>query len=124
MRTVFKSIYGVFGAGAIALGLLALISPGSAVNQASNSFLLGHLVREEAAAAIFIGLMLLWCIFNYERRAGVHYALMVFAFLLAAIHWFDYLSGHLRWLSPLFNSVPFLTLLVMLLLDRPAKQSA
>jgi hypothetical protein len=56
--------------------------------------------------------MALWCIFNYERRAPVHYFLIVFAFLIA-IHWFDYLSGQLNWLSPLYNTVPFIVLAFM-----------
>jgi len=64
--------------------------------------------------AIFIGCMLLWCVFNYERRRPVHYFLIVFAFLLAAIHWSDYLSGHLNWMSPLYNTAPVILLLVMM----------
>jgi len=33
--------------------------------------------------------------------------LMVFAFLLAAIHQVDYFAGRLPWISPVYNSVPF-----------------
>lgn len=58
------------------------------------------------------------CIINYERRRGFHYCLMVFTFLLAVIHWYDYLAGHLGWMSPLYNSVPFLVLLIMALFSR------
>ena len=62
--------------------------------------------------------MSLWCIFNYERRTSVHYFLIVFAFLIAAIHWFDYFDGHLPWMSPLYNSVPFIMLTTMAILSR------
>jgi len=75
-------------------------------------------VREEAAAAVFIGSMLLWCIFNYERRNVVHYFLIVFTFLMAAIHWFDFLRGHKNWVSPIINSVPVLVLTMMALSSR------
>jgi len=62
--------------------------------------------------------MAFWWAFNYERRRSVHYCLVVFAFLLAAIHWVDYFAGHLPWISPVYNSVPFTVLLVMAVLDR------
>jgi hypothetical protein len=65
--------------------------------------------------------MSLWCIFNYERRRSVHYFLMVFAFLLAAIHWHDHLAGPLPWLSPINNSVPFVVLLIMAVIGRLEK---
>jgi hypothetical protein len=51
----------------------------------------------------------------------VHYFLIGFAFLLAAIHWFDYLNGHLNWISPLYNTVPFIVFLLMLI---PARSEA
>lgn len=38
----------------------------------------------------------------------MHYFLMAFAFLIAAIHWFDYFAGHLP-MSPLYNSFVVLT---------------
>ena len=95
-----------------------LISPPSLLREAAQSFHLAHAMRENGAAGIFIGLMAFWCAFNYERRRSVHYCLVVFAFLLAAIHWVDYFAGHLPWISPVYNSVPFTVLLVMAVLDR------
>jgi len=121
MRKVSSVIYGIFGVSAIAFGVVNLLFPSFMVTEAGRSFLVSHLLREEAAAAIFIGSMFLWCILNYERRRPVHYFLIVFAFLIAAIHWFDYLTGHLNWMSPLYNSVPFIVLLSMALV---AKTSA
>src|SRR5262245_35297814 len=114
MRRMTSIVYGIFGGGAIAYGVVNLLFPTFMVSEAARSFLVSHLLREEAAAAIFIGLMFLWCIFNYERRRPVHYFLMLFAFFIAAIHWFDYLTGHLNWMSPLYNTVPFLVLTLML----------
>ena len=53
----------------------------------------------------------------------MHYFLIVFAFLLAAIHWFDYLSGHLNWMSPLYNTVP-LIVLVLMAIGMPSRAEA
>jgi len=118
MKKASLVLYGLFGAIAIVYGITNLLVPAFMVPESTQSFLLSHILREQAAMAIFIGCMFLWCIFNYERRAPVHYFLMAFAFLLAAIHWFDYLSGHLNWMSPSYNTVPVLLLTVMALLSR------
>ena len=113
MRRVNSIIYAVLGAFTILYGIVNLFFPTFMVPEAGRVFVLSHILREQAAMAIFIGCMFLWCIFNYERRRAVHYFLIVFAFLLAAIHWFDYLKGHLNWISPLYNTVPLIVLLVM-----------
>ena len=114
MRTLNSIIYGVFGGFALIYGFANLLFPAVLVKEA-RTFPLSHVMREEAAAAIFVGCMLLWCIFNYERRRAVHYFLIGFAFLLAGIHWFDYLSGHIDWKSPVLNTVPFAVFLLMLI---------
>ncbi len=118
MATVNKILYGIFGVAALLYGIVTLVAPAALMSEAARSFPLTHIMREQGAAGVFIGLMFFWCIPNYERRRGVHYLLMVFAFLLAAIHWFDFFAGHLRWLSPLYNSVPFAVLLLMAALSR------
>jgi hypothetical protein len=118
MKKINSIIYGLFGAGAIVYGVATLVSPSVLVSEAAQSFHLAHILREQGAAAIFIGLMAFWCIFNYPRRRGVHYFLMVFTFLLAAIHWRDHFTGRLSWMSPLYNSVPFLVLSIMAVFNR------
>jgi predicted ferric reductase len=122
MKKINSVIYGLFGAGAIAYGAAALLSPAVLESNAAQSFRLAHILSEQGAAAIFVGLMAFWCIFNYEHRRVVHYFLMVFAFLLAAIHWRDHFAGHLSWMSPLYNTVPFAVLLAMAALDRPSQK--
>ena len=122
MKKANSIIYGLFGAGAILYGATALLSPATLESVAQSSRF-AHNMREQGAAAIFIGLMTFWCIVNYERRRGVHYFLMVWAFLIAAIHWFDYLTGHLPWMSPLYNSAPFLVLLIMAVFSGRAEDS-
>ena len=122
MRKVNTIIYGAFGVLAMAYGLGALISPSAIAPEANQSFPVAHILREQGAAGVFIGLMVFWCVFNYERRMAVHYFLMIFAFLVAGIHWFDFFKGHLPWMSPVYNSVPFLILLLMALLNRIASR--
>lgn len=118
MKKIDSIVYGLFGTGAIVYGVVALLSPAFFIPEAAQSFHLRHILREEGAAAVFAGLIAFWCIFNYERRRGVHYCLMVFAFLLAAIHWHDYFAGDIGWISPLYNSVPLVVLAIMAVLSR------
>jgi hypothetical protein len=106
-------VYGILGTGALLYGITALLFPSALLSEATQSVHLAHILREQGAAAIFVGLMSFWCILNYERRTIVHYFLTIFAFLLTAIHWFDYLEGHLPLMSPLYNTVPFAVLLFM-----------
>ena len=113
MKKTNLVIYGLFGAISLAYGVVNLLFPAFLVPETGRLFVLSHILREQAAAVLFVGLMFFWCIFNYERRRTVHYFLIVFAFLLAAIHWFDYLSGHLTWMSPLYNTVPVIVLVIM-----------
>jgi predicted ferric reductase len=118
MKTANQTISVLLGVLALLYGAACLISPAIVGGESARAFHVAHAMREQGAAGIFIGLMSFWCAINYEKRQSVHYCLMVFAFLLAAIHWFDYFSGHLRWISPVYNSVPFSVLLVMAVFGR------
>ncbi len=113
MKKANQIIYGLFGAGAILIGIVSLMFQGLFIPEAQRTIELTHVIREGGAGEIFVGLLSIWCIFNYERRAAVHYCLIVFTFLMAAIHWFDYLTGHRPFMSPLLNSVPLIVLLLM-----------
>jgi hypothetical protein len=113
VKKISLVIYGILGTGALLYGITALLFPSALVSEATQSIHLAHILREQGAAAIFIGLMSFWCVLNYERRTIVHYFLTIFAFLLTGIHWFDYFEGHLPLISPLYNTVPFAVLLVM-----------
>ncbi len=124
MKKLNSIVYGLFGGGALLIGAAGLFFPAMVVEESSHDTLVSHLVREEAAAAVFIGCMFLWCIFDYERRNVVHYFLIVFTLLMAAIHWFDYLQGHKNWVSPIMNSVPVIILTSMTLLQKSISTSA
>jgi hypothetical protein len=108
MRTAARAIYGAFGALVVGLSILILIEPAFALPADDYSIVTSHLVREQAAEGLFIGLMSFWCLFNFERRRGVHLALILFTAVFAGIHWFEYLHARRQLLSPLLNSIPFL----------------
>lgn len=118
MKKANQIIYGLFGALAILLGVAVLLFPRVLNSEAERTGPLIHVLREEGAAGVFIGLMSIWCIFNYEKRNPVHYFLIVYALLMAAIHWFEYLTGHRHLMSPLLNTVPFALFVLMSLLTR------
>ncbi len=120
MKKVAFIVYGLFGTVAILFGTATLLVPPALQSEAAQSVHLAHNLREQGAALIFVGLMAFWCIFNYQRRTLVHAFLMLFTFLIAGIHWFDYLGGRLPWMSPLYNSVPFLVFLAMAIFGRRA----
>lgn len=113
MKTLTQTIYGVFGTLAIALSALALIQPAAILSTEADSPLMAHLIREQGAEGVFIGLMAFWCLFNFDGRRPVHLALVVFAALFAAIHWAEYFHGRRTIISPLGNSLPFLALFVV-----------
>ena len=105
MKTPALTIYAVFGGFALLAGTAALIAP-SLVTGPDTTPLTSHLIREQAAGFIFIGLMLLWCVRNFDRRRPVHWGMVVFTALFAMIHWADYLQHHRDLVSPLVNTIP------------------
>ena len=112
MQAAARAVYMVFGGLALLLGALALLRPELALPAEGVNPLTTHLVREQAAGGIFVGVMALWCAFHLERRRPVHLALLLFTALFAAIHWAEYLGDRRQIASPLVNSVPFLAFLV------------
>jgi uncharacterized protein DUF4345 len=118
VKKVSSVVYGIFGTVAIVFGVAALLFPGAVEPEATESTHLAHLLREQGATTVFLGLMSFWCIFNYDRRRLVHLFLTLFTFFIAGIHWFDYLGGRRPLLSGILNTVPFAILLAMAVLDR------
>jgi uncharacterized membrane protein len=123
VKRINSVIYGLFGIGGILYGAAALLFPAWLESNAVQSWRFAHILREQGAAAIFVGLMAFWCIFNYERRRAVHCFLMVFALLLAVIHWHDHFAGHLGWTSAIVNTIPVVVLLIMAVFSRPRESA-
>ena len=112
MRKLTVGMYAVFGAFAVLAGIAALISPALVTAEADHSGLVAHLIREEAATFVFIGLMSFWCVRHFDGRRPVHGGFLVLTGLFAAIHWLGYFQGGAGLRSPLVNTVPFLLFVV------------
>ena len=108
MTSVARAVYAIFGALAIGLGVAVLVRPALALPPQDYSPLTAHLIREQGAEGVFIGLMAFWCLVNFERRRPVHLALVLFAALFAGIHWFEYFQARRHLSSPIVNSIPLL----------------
>ena len=117
MRIVARVLYVVFGVLAIGLSILTLFKPDLALPPEDYSPLTAHLVREQAAGGVVIGMMSFWCLLNFDRRGSVHYVLILFTAVFAGIHWAEYFQGARTLLSPLLNSVPFLAFVATAPLD-------
>lgn len=112
MRTAAKAVYATLGTLSLVLGIATLLVPALAVSPDAYSPLTAHLVREQAAHAIFLGLMAYWCLWHFNQRRFVHCALLLFAALFSVVHWAEYVTGHRQLLSPIINTIPFLALSV------------
>src|SRR5262245_41634186 len=110
MRPIALAVYTLIGVLGVILGVAVLIDPALRLPPDARSPLTTHLVREQGAEGTFIGLMAFWCMLHFEQRRPVHYALLLFAALFAAIHWAEYFAGRRPLASPLANSVPLLLL--------------
>jgi hypothetical protein len=121
MKKISLMVYGIYGSVAILVGLTALLFPTMLEPHAPSPQLI-HILREQGAALVFVGLISFWLLFNYHQRRTIHLLLTVFAFLIAGIHWFDYFGGRRPLASPLLNSVGFAVLLVLSIFSpRPQK---
>lgn len=118
LRHVNCAFYGIAGVGTLLGGLLGVIAPGMFPLPTDS-----HFVREASAAAVFIGLMLLWCIPNYDRRHTVHAFFMILTLLMALIHWYEFFLDRRSWTSPIINSVPFLAFAAMVPTSRGKNRS-
>lgn len=112
MQRLRLGVYAVIGAFSLIAGSAAVIRPSLAIDRAATDPLVDHLVREQGAGFVFIGLMALWGLLRPDARRGVHLALVVFTALFAAIHWYAFALDQRNLVSPLVNSVPVTVLLV------------
>lgn len=118
MKKISAVVYAIFGTATLIIGLATLIVPGAIEPEATAASDMAHLLREQGAATIFLGLMSFWCIFNSDRRQIVHVFLTLFTLFIAGIHWFDYFAGRRPVMSGILNTVPFAIFLAMLVFHR------
>ena len=109
VRSAARGIYAVFGTLALLAGIVALLRPAIILPDV-HSQLTAHLIREEAACFVFVGLMFFWCLGHFDERRPVHLALLTFTVLFAGIHWADYVRDLRHVSSPLVNTAPVIIL--------------
>ena len=119
MKNFTVALYWLFGVLALAAGLAVLVMPSLIVPPEESSGLIRHLLREEAALFVFVGLMFVWCVTHYEQRRPVHLALLVFIVLFAGVHWRDYLDGGGDIIGPFVNTIPVVLLAITAPFARP-----
>ena len=114
MRILTLGLYTLIGIGTVGAGLIAVFMPSIALPPHEVPTVAGHLVREQGALFVFVGLMAFWCIRHYEQRVPVHAALFVFAVLFSGIHWAGYFDGDGPIRGAMATTVPALLLLITL----------
>ncbi len=112
MKGFARGVYLVLGGVILALSAVTLVRPEVALHPDETTTVTTHLVREQAAGGVFIGVMALWCFFHFDRRRPVHLGLLLFTGLFAAIHWAEYFHARRTLASPLVNSAPFVVLVL------------
>ena len=121
MKKISLLVYGIYGSVALLIGLTALLFPAMLEPKAPSTELI-HILREQGAAMVFVGLMSFWLLFHYDQGRTAHLLLTVFSFLIAGIHWFDFFGGRRPLASALLNSLGFAVLCALAIFSpRPRK---
>lgn len=120
MKNIHVAIYGLIGAGLILLGSIGFLLPFGVLPEVAETFDAEglHVVQEAGSAAIALGLLAVWCAFNYSKAGAAHWILTVYFLLIAALHWIDCLHNQRPLISAVLNTVPAATLIVMGFLRR------
>jgi hypothetical protein len=114
MTTFTRALYWVLGVFTLLAAAVVPVEPQVALPPDAFSPLTAHLMREEAALFVFVGLMSFWCLRHYSQRRPVHLALLTFAAIFAGIHVWGYVqhpdSDHIRYALPNVLPVALLTI--------------
>ena len=98
-RLVAKALYALLGVAFIAVsaavlllgtGLVPPAVADKALEFAQRDDRTVHLLQEFCTLLAFMGMVSLWCAWNYEKSRGLHWAMTVFWALFALVHWVDY----------------------------------
>jgi len=114
-RILAKSLYVLFGALYLVVGLIALSFRTGLFPEALKNALLDmahghlnvvHISQEFGSLLIFAGLITIWFARHYQESLFFHWAMTTFWALFALIHWFD-VRGPIRFdVGVLINAIP------------------
>jgi hypothetical protein len=131
-RVLAQSVYGLFGAGFLAIGASALLVNTGLLPDACRSAILDesrgnldilHILQEFGSLLVFAGLITFWFLWHYEQSQAFHWSLTAFWGLVGLVHWFDVRGPNPSVGGPLVTTVPFMLFMVIGLL-RTATEGA
>ena len=121
---IFKSIiYGILGFIFSIGGIIGLVYPDANIpNNINEVREILHATMELASAIIPIGFLLIWSAFNVRKTIKLNYFYLLFFLLFSGVHWYEFLIGNRQVLSPLFNSIPMILIIIVILLPSSLKK--
>lgn len=120
VKKLSVALYGIAGGLLILGGGIGLFYTSLAIPQQEGSSegsieyiallqdVLAHYAMELGGTFLALGVVLIWCAFNYEKVGKLNYAFLIFALAFAGIHWYEYFDDARNILSPVLNTVPVL----------------
>lgn len=112
MTTFTRAFYWVLGVSTLLAAAVVLVRPQVILSPDAYTPLTAHLMREEAALFVFVGLMSFWCLRHFAERRPVHLAMLAFATIFAGIHLWGYLQHPDHIQSVVANALPVALLAV------------
>lgn len=122
-RILAQGTYAIMGAAYLAAGLSTLLVNTGLLPDAirdvivvtfgqNNSGFL-HILQELGSLLVLVGLLTLWCVWNYDRSRTFHWMLTAYWAIMAVIHWFNVASPEVSIASGLINSIPVAVFLML-----------
>jgi len=118
---ITRIVYDVLGGIFLLLGMGAILTPTGWLPEGLTAILMageipspfGHILQEYGAVFLALGFVFLWYAKRNEQSRGFHWAMTLYFFLNAFIHWVgpEGLVG--SWSSGIINSIPFLVMLLL-----------
>jgi len=132
MKILPKLIHGILGAILVLGGAYTLFQPNVFLPAweenlppteyaVAVSESLKHITIEFGAAFLTVGLLHVWSIFNSEKSTSTNYILLLFWFMMSAIHWVEFMNGNRTINSPLINSIPLILMGICIFLTPKSK---
>ncbi len=117
-----KVTYGIMGAAFLAAGVSTLLVNTGLLPDAVRDIVLQfsqndavflHILQELGSLLVLVGLVTLWCVWNYDQSRAFHWMLTAYWAIMALIHWFNVASPTVSVLGGLINTIPVAVFLAL-----------
>ena len=122
-RVLAKVTYAVMGAAFLAAGVSTLLVNTGLLPDAvrdvivvqfgQNNLGFLHILQELGSLLVLVGLLTLWCVWNYNRSRAFHWMLTAYWAIMAVIHWFNVASPTVSVAGGLINTIPVAVFLAL-----------